>query len=204
MGLYRRFVFPFLCDLTLCSRHVGRYRQELLATAGGDVLEIGFGTGLNLGHYPPSVRRLATADPNPGAHLRAQRRAERAGITLDHHMIGSERLPFPDGTFDCVVCTFTLCSVTDPERAVAEAYRVLRPKGRFLFLEHGLSPDAGVRRWQRRLNGIQRVVGDGCHLDRDIKRLVTGSFKETVKMDEFYLEKTPRTHGYVYRGIATR
>src|SRR5262245_46677114 len=100
MGLYRRFIFPFLCDLTLASRTVGRYRRELLATAGGDILEIGFGTGLNLGHYPPGVRRLATADPNPGAHGRAQRRAERAGIALDHHMIGGERLPFPDGTFD--------------------------------------------------------------------------------------------------------
>jgi ubiquinone/menaquinone biosynthesis C-methylase UbiE len=202
MGLYSRFILPFLCDLTLSSRAVGRYRQELLATASGDVLEIGFGTGLNLGHYPSSVRRLATADPNPGAHRRAQRRAERAGITLDHHMIGGERLPFPDGTFDCVVCTFTLCSVDDPARAIAEACRVLRPKGRFLFLEHGLSPDAGVRRWQHRLNGIQRVLG--CHLDRDIKRLVTGVPFESVNMDEFYLENSPRTHGYVYRGAATR
>jgi ubiquinone/menaquinone biosynthesis C-methylase UbiE len=204
MGLYRRFVCPFLCDLTLCSPTVGRYRQELLATAGGDVLEIGLGTGLNLAHYPPSVRRLATADPNPGAHRRAQKRADRAGITLDHHMIGGEQLPFADGTFDCVVCTFTLCSVNDPERAVSEACRVLRPKGRFLFLEHGLSPDAGVRRWQSRLNGMQRVLGDGCHLDRDIKRLVTGVFYGPVNMDEFYLKKTPRTHGYVYRGTATR
>ena len=93
MGLYRQFILTFLCELTLSSRAVGRYCQELLATASGDVLEIGFGTGLNLGYYPPSVRRLATADPNPGVHRRARRRAERAGITLDHHMIGGERLP---------------------------------------------------------------------------------------------------------------
>jgi ubiquinone/menaquinone biosynthesis C-methylase UbiE len=119
-------------------------------------------------------------------------------------MIGGERFPFPDGTFDCVVCTFTLCSVDDPFRALTETCRVLRPKGRFLFLEHGLSPDAGVRRWQRRLNGVQKVLGHGCHLDRDIKRLVSGVPFESVKMDEFYLEKTPRTHDYVYRGAATR
>ncbi len=204
MGLYRRFIFPALCDLALGTEQVSQYRKELLSAAGGEVLEIGSGTGLNLPHYPPGVRRICTADPNPGVHRRARRRAEAAGVTVDHRTIGGEQLPFEACRFDCVVCTFTLCSVADPGRALAEVYRVLRPAGQFLFLEHGLSPDPGVRKWQRRLNGIQGLLGDGCHLDRDVRALVSAVPFGEVRLEEFYAEKTPRTHGYLYRGIATR
>jgi len=106
--------------------------------------------------------------------------------------------------FDCVVSTFTLCSIEDVNRAIGEVYRVLRPGGKFLFLEHGLSPESGVQRWQRRLNWLQKRIGDGCRLDRNIKELVTAQPFSSAAMDECYLEKAPKTHGYLYQGSATR
>jgi SAM-dependent methyltransferase len=204
MGLYRRVVFPWLCDLLLGSPVVARYRQELLAGVDGNVLEIGLGSGLNLPHYPKHVRTVTAVEPNAGMQSRARRRAEQAGVTVDVRACGGEQLPFADGSFDCVVSTFTLCSITDGGRAVAEAYRVLRPGGRFLFLEHGLSPDPRVRRWQCRLNRIQSWLGDGCRLDRDMRGLVASQPFGSLQVEEFDLEKTPRTHGHMYWGTATR
>jgi SAM-dependent methyltransferase len=204
MGFYRRVVFPWLCDLFLGNPVVARYRQELLTEASGDVLEIGLGSGLNLPHYPKDVRTITAVEPNAGMQSRARRRAEQAGISVDVRACGGEQLPFAEASFDCVVSTFTLCSIPDAARAVAEAYRVLRPGGRLLFLEHGLSPDPGVQRWQRRLNRLQGWLGDGCRLDRDMRALAAAHSFGTLGVDEFDLEKTLRTHGHIYRGIAIR
>src|SRR5262249_28289602 len=144
----------------------------LLAQASGDVLEIGFGTGLNLPHYPAQVRKVTAVDPSAGMHRLARRRVQEAGVAVDLRVLGGERLPLGGGTFDCAVSTFTLCSIPDVSQALAEVYRVLKPGGRFLFLEHGLSPEPRVQKWQRRLNGLEMLLADGCHLDRDIKGLV--------------------------------
>jgi ubiquinone/menaquinone biosynthesis C-methylase UbiE len=183
---------------------VAKHRRNLLATVRGDVLEVGFGTGLNLPHYPAQVRRITTVDPNPGMHHLAQRRVRRSGIEVDHRALGSERLPFENGSFDCVVSTFTLCSIDNVGQALGEVYRVLRSGGRFLFLEHGLSPEPGVQTWQRRLNGLEMRLADGCRLDRNMKELVAACPFSSVEVEEFYLERTPRTHGYLYRGMARK
>src|SRR5439155_1455359 len=129
--------------------------RKLLAHAGGEVLELGFGTGLNLPHYPDRVRRITTVDPNVGMHRLAQNRVRHSGIAVDQRVLSGEKLPFGSATFDYAVSTFTLCSIPNVGQAVAEVYRVLKPGGRFLFLEHGLSPEPGVRRWQRRLNRLE-------------------------------------------------
>ncbi|MBM4073204.1 MAG: class I SAM-dependent methyltransferase, partial [Planctomycetes bacterium] len=171
LGFYSQIVFPCLCDLVLNRPFVAKHRRELLADACGEVLEIGFGTGLNLPHYSFPVRKITTVDPNTGMHRLAQKRVRKSGIDVDQRVLGSERLPFEDGAFDCVVSTFTLCSIQDVEQAVAELYRVLKPGGRFLFLEHGLSPEPKVQKWQRRLNWLAMAFAGGCHLDRDIERL---------------------------------
>jgi SAM-dependent methyltransferase len=204
VGFYTRVVFPRLCDLVLSRPPVARHRRELLAHAGGEVLEIGFGTGLNLPFYPGGVRTLTTVDPNAEMHALARRRIEASGIAVDHRVLGGERLPFDDGTFDCVVSTFTLCSIAGVGRALGEAYRVLKPGGRFLFFEHGLSPRPTVRRWQRRLNWLEVRLADGCRLDRDVRAIVTAQPFSAVAIDQFYISGFPRTHGYMSRGVATK
>jgi ubiquinone/menaquinone biosynthesis C-methylase UbiE len=204
VGFYAQVVVPLLCDFGLDRPFVAKYRRELLTHAGGGVLEVGFGTGLNLPYYPPQVRKVTAVDPNAGMYRRARRRIKRAGVEVDRRLLGGEQLPFGDGAFDCVVSTFTLCSIEGVEQALWEVYRVLRPGGEFLFLEHGLSPEPKVQKWQRRLNWLQMRLAGGCHLDRDMRALVSAQPFASVQVDEFYIEKTPRTHGYLYRGIATK
>lgn len=204
MALYSRVIFPRLCDLFLNKPFVARHRRELLASVQGDILELGLGTGLNLPCYPPTVRKITAIEPNAGMNRRARKRMEQTGISVDQRLIGGERLPFDDNSFDCVVSTFTLCSIAGIEQALSQVYRVLRPGGRFLFLEHGISAETGVRKWQARLNWLEKLIADGCHLDRNIKQLIAGQPFQSVDIVEFYLEKTPRTHGYMYRGIAAK
>jgi len=204
VGLYSQFIFPRLCEWALNTEPVAKHRQELLSQAEGNILEIGFGTGLNLPHYPDRVRRLTVVDPNRGMHRLAQKRIQQRGIDVDQRLLKSEQLPFENGMFDRVVSTFTLCSIEDVNQAIAEIYRVLKPGGKFLFLEHGLSPEPLVQRWQHRLSWLQQRIGDGCRLDRNIKELVKAQPFSSAAMDECYLEKTPKTHGYLYKGAATR
>jgi ubiquinone/menaquinone biosynthesis C-methylase UbiE len=204
MGFYAQVIVPLLCDFGLDRPFVARYRRELLAHASGNILEIGFGTGLNLPCYPRHVRKVTAVDPNAGMYRRARRQIKRTGIEVDRRVLGGERLPFEESTFDCVVSTFTLCSIEDVAQALREVYRVAKAGGKFLFLEHGLSPELHVQKWQHRLNWLQMRVGGGCHLDRDMRGLVTAEPFTAVQIDEFYIEKTPRTHGYMYRGVATK
>jgi ubiquinone/menaquinone biosynthesis C-methylase UbiE len=200
MGFYSRALLPLLCDFVLDRPFVAKYRRELLAHANGNILEIGFGTGLNLPLYAPHVRKVTTIDPNVGMYRRARRRIKDAGIEIDQPVGDGERLPFDDRTFDCVVSTFTLCSIEDVAQALAEVYRVLKSGGELLFLEHGLSPELNVQKWQHRLNWLQMRLAGGCHLDRNIRSLVSAQPFASVKVEEFYIEKTPKTHGYLYRG----
>jgi ubiquinone/menaquinone biosynthesis C-methylase UbiE len=204
VGFYSDVIFPRLCDLLMNRPLVARHRRQLLATVGGDVLEVGFGTGLNLPHYPAEVRRITTVDPNPGMHRLAQGRVRKSKIEIDQRVLSGERLPFEADRFDCAVSTFTLCSLEDVGQAVSEVYRVLKAGGRFLFLEHGLSPEPNVQKWQRRLNWLERCLADGCHLDRNVKELVAARPFSSVEVEEFYMQRTPRTHGYIYRGVARK
>jgi ubiquinone/menaquinone biosynthesis C-methylase UbiE len=183
--------------------HLTKHRKKLLANAAGEVLEVGVGTGLNLPHYPAHVRQITTVDPNPGMRKSLLKRITQTGTKVDHRVVGSEELPFEDATFDCVVSTWTLCSIRDVQRAMRELYRVLKPGGRFLFLEHGLSDIPKVRTWQRRLNGLQMFLA-GCRLDLNVGDLFAGQGFASVEIGNFYLEKTPKTHGFMYQGIATK
>jgi ubiquinone/menaquinone biosynthesis C-methylase UbiE len=204
VGFYARVIFPRLCDFFLDQPEVARHRSQLLADVRGEILEIGFGTGLNLAHYPEHVRQITTVDPNPGMHQRALRRIQQTNIAVKQHLLRGESLPFEDNTFDCVVSTFTLCSIEDVPRALQEVYRVLKPGGRFLFLEHGRSPEPGVQKWQRRWNWLQRRLADGCRLDRDMRSLISAVPFSSLTMENYHLEKAPRTHGYLYQGMAIK
>jgi ubiquinone/menaquinone biosynthesis C-methylase UbiE len=181
-----------------------RLRREVLAQAEGKILEIGFGTGLNLEHYPDHVRHLTALDPGEGMARLARRRIEQSRINVDLHIQTAEDLPFEDGLFDCVVSTWTLCSIGDAGRAIAEISRVLKPGGKLLYLEHGLSDHAGVQRWHTCLTPLHRFLAGGCRLDLDIEALVRpGAFQE-ISVERFVLDHTPRIVGSMYRGIAIK
>ena len=158
MGLYSDSIFPRVYDWLIDTPHWARYRQEQLATAEGKILEIGVGTGLNLPHYPAQVRKLTTVEPNPGMNKLLQRRIEATGIEVDQRILGGEALPFDGETFDCVVSTVTLCSIPRVQQAMNELFRVLRPGSRFLFLEHGVSPDLKVHKMAAAFERVAKKV----------------------------------------------
>lgn len=204
MGFYSKFVFPRFYDCLMDRPCWAKHRRAQLASVSGEILEIGVGTGLNLPHYPDHVKKITTADPNAGMNQQFQRRIDHSGIEVDRQLISSESLPFGESAFDCVVSTLTLCSIPDVRRAMAELYRVLKPGGRVLFLEHGLSPNPQVAKWQRRLDWIQRRVGDGCTLTLEVPELFLTQPFASVQVDNFYLEEAPPTHGYMFHGVATK
>jgi ubiquinone/menaquinone biosynthesis C-methylase UbiE len=203
MGFYSLRILPYLLDWSLSAPIFAKYRQEVLADVKGEVLEIGFGTGLNLSYYPDDIYKIVTVDPNPGVHALAQKRIQSSSIIVEHQIIGGESLPMADNSFDTVVSTFTLCSIPQVEQAIKEIYRVLKPGGKFFFLEHGLSQEPRIQVWQNRLTPLQKVIGDGCHLNRNIRQLVENTF-DNVTLDEFYLENVPKVTGYFYKGVANK
>jgi ubiquinone/menaquinone biosynthesis C-methylase UbiE len=200
---YSEVLFPWGMDKSMSSPIHTEARRNLLRETGGKVVEIGFGTGLNLPQYPDTVEKIWTADPNPGHGSRAQKRIEASAIPVDHQRLHGERLPFDDNFFDFAVSTWTLCSINDLPQALSEIQRVLKPEGRFLFLEHGISPDSQVAKWQNRLNGLQMIYGDGCRLNRNFRELIPASGFRIDTLDEFYQEKQKKYVGYTYRGSAT-
>jgi ubiquinone/menaquinone biosynthesis C-methylase UbiE len=204
MGLYSRLIFPRLCDWSMRTPLIERLRRDVLSAVDGEILEIGLGTGLNLEHYPERVRQITAVDSGLGMTRIARRRIERSHIAVDLRVQTAEELPFEDRRFDCVVSTWTLCSIRDGRRAVTEIGRVLRPGGQFLFLEHGLGDDPGVQRWQRRLTPLQRRVADGCRLDVDIEALIKGRAWAKVWVERFLLEGMPRIVGSMYQGVAVK
>lgn len=204
MGLYHHCVFPYLLDLAMSSKVLRKPRQRTLAPASGRILEIGFGTGMNLRHYPPGINRIEAIDPDVDLDRFSLPRIAASKIGVDFHHLNAEHLPFAAQSFDTVVCTLTLCSIPDVEHALAEVRRVLRRGGQFLFLEHGLSPDPSVARWQHRLTPIQRRLGGGCHLNRDTARLVAAAGLRADRLEHYYLRQVPRFAGYMTEGRATR
>ena len=204
VGLYHHCVFPFLLDRAMSSKVLRRPRTRVLARARGRILEVGFGTGMNLAHYPPGVTRIEALDPDLDLDRYSRPRIEAARIDVDFHHLDASLLPFGESSFDTVVCTLTLCSIPDVMRALAEIRRVLKTGGEFLFLEHGLAPEPSVARWQRRLTPIQRRLGGGCHLDRDTVRLLTVSGLRPAVHDHYYLRRVPRFAGYMTEGYAVK
>jgi ubiquinone/menaquinone biosynthesis C-methylase UbiE len=158
---------------------------------------------LNLPHYPEQVTKITTIDPNPGMQRLARSRIKQSEVTVDYKVLNGESLPMKNATFDSVVCTWTLCSIPLVEQAIAEIYRVLKPEGKFLFIEHGLSQDPKVQVWQNRLTPMQKVIADGCHLNRRINDLVQQQFTN-VTIKQFYAPQLPKVIGYMYQGVAVK
>jgi ubiquinone/menaquinone biosynthesis C-methylase UbiE len=200
--MYSKVLFPGAYDFLMRSRHLAERRRHALARVRGRILEIGIGTGLSLDAYPDEVDRIWAIDPNPGMLRRLEAKKDRKRIAVETQPAGAEQIPHPDDSFDTVSCTHVICSLPDPARALAEVRRVLRPGGRLVFLEHGLSPDPAVARWQRRLNGIQRRFAVGCTLDLPVRTLLPEAGFTFEHLEESYLKGESRTHGYLYEGVA--
>jgi ubiquinone/menaquinone biosynthesis C-methylase UbiE len=203
MNWYSRRVLPHLLEWTMAGEPFARYRRQVLSETSGDVLEIGFGTGLNLAYYPEAVSSLTVVDPNPGmANIAAPRIAE-APLEVISKPLRGEALTMADNSFDWVVSTWTLCSIADLDGALKEIRRVLKPGGRFTFIEHGLSPEPDLQRWQHRLTPLQKRIADGCHFNRAIADDVQAHLS-LERLDTFYEKDLPRVGGYFYRGVAVK
>ena len=197
--LWDRHVYPHLLERVCSTRAIVAERAKWLARLRGEVLEVGVGSGLNLpGVLPGAVGHFVGLDPSPRLLARAAARPCRVPMTL---VAGAaEALPFPAARFDTVLVTYTLCSVADPARALAEARRVLRPAGQLVFVEHGAAPVAGRRRWQRRLTPLWRTIAGNCHLDRDMPRLIEAAGFELAELDA--RDPDAGLLSYAYSGIA--
>jgi len=202
MGFYREQVLPRMLDLGMGRQVIADERRKTLAGVGGTVLEVGFGSGRNLPFYPPEVRKVVAVDPSTVAARLARERIAHAAFPVEYVALDGERIDAPDASFDSVVSTFTLCTIPDPAAALAHMRRVLRPGGRFFFVEHGRAPDAKVQRWQDRLDRVNQALLGGCHLNRDIERLIRDAGFEMERVDKHYLEGAPRFAGFLTRGVA--
>jgi ubiquinone/menaquinone biosynthesis C-methylase UbiE len=201
MAVWRDHVLPRIVDKACARREFAEPRRRTLAGLSGDVVEIGFGSGHNLAHYPADVDRVLAIEPSTVARRLADPRVAASAMTVEFVGLDGQVLPLPDECADAAVTTFTLCTIPDVTNALIELGRVLRPRVRLHFLEHGLSPDPKVAAWQHRLTPIQRRICGGCHFDRPIDQLITQAGFRIVTLENYYLAG-PKTPSYLYQGVA--
>lgn len=200
---YDRHILPRLLCCACGAPAIREQREKIVPLARGRVLELGIGGGLNLAFYDPRTATSVTGvDPSPELRAIAEAAPRAEGLAVEVTAGEAERLPFADASFDTVLCTFTLCSVRSTAAVLAEARRVLRPDGRFLFCEHGLSPDDGVVRWQRRLEPLWTRLAGGCHLTRPVSAAIAAAGFTLDETRRFYLDKVPRPMGWCEQGVA--
>jgi len=203
-SFYDRHILPRLLTCACTSSPVMRQRAKIVPKASGRVLELGVGMGLNLNFYDPDrVESVSGVDPSAALRTAALAASRDVRLHLEVKDATAEALPFDDQSFDCVVCTFTLCSVRAPQAALAEARRVLKPSGRFLFCEHGLAPDAAVAKWQARIEPIWKRIAGGCHLTRPIGSAIAAAGFRIDQSESMYLPKTPKIAAWNEWGVAS-
>lgn len=201
MGFYERRVVPRLVDVTCGNRMFDKVRARVCAGLSGEVLEVGFGSGRNVPHYPDGVDRVLAVDPALRGRELAAERVAASRVPVEYVGLGGQSLPLDDGSVDHVLCTWTLCTIPDAHAALAEMRRVLRPGGALHFVEHGLAPEPEVARWQHRLTPIQRRVAGGCHLDRPIATLIGDAGFALVDLRTYY-GAGPKSFSHFYEGRA--
>jgi SAM-dependent methyltransferase len=204
LGLYRKYMLPWLLHLAMKNREASRYRSRIIPAARGRVLEVGIGSGLNLPYYSRVVESVTGVDPSAELLAMARRATKDLPFPMTFQQGGAERLALDDRSFDTVVTTWTLCSIPEGAMALSEMRRVLRPGGELLFIEHGLSPDRRVAAWQRRLNPLWNRCTGGCNLDRSIDRLIREAGFAIKRLETGYLIQGPRPMTFHFEGRAER
>lgn len=208
MGLqqwYDRNILPRVIGCACGQGQIMKRRSQVVPLASGEVFELGCGGGLNQQFYQHSlVSSLSGIDPHSGLLDQARAQAQARGWRADIREGVGEAIPFPSGRFDTVVCTYTLCSVENPGQVMAEMRRILKPGGRLLFLEHGRAPDAGVARWQERIEPVWKRLAGGCHLTRPIGSALRGAGFEVEPLGQGYIPRTPRFAGWMEWGVARK
>jgi ubiquinone/menaquinone biosynthesis C-methylase UbiE len=202
MGLYGEHVLPRIVNVACDVKAARAQRRQVCAGLAGDVVEIGFGSGLNVPFYPAAVTRVAAVEPADVGWKLAGKRLSASSVPVERSGLDGQSLPFPDDSFDAALSTWTMCTIPDVGAALSELRRVLRPRGTLHFVEHGLAPDAGVQRWQHRLEPLQKRMFGGCHLTRPVADLVTGAGFTITELDVYYEDGSPKFLGANSRGVA--
>ena len=192
MGFYGERVLPRIVNVTCGMKAAAPMRRRVCAGLAGQVVEIGFGSGLNVPFYPPAVDRVAAVEPSGVGWRLAGERLSRTRVPVQRSGLDGQSLPFPDDSYDAALSTWTLCTIPDPAAALREVRRVLKPGGTLHFVEHGLAPDERVRRWQHRLEPMQKRIFGGCHLTRPVVDLLTTAGFTITELDVFYEDGAPK------------
>jgi ubiquinone/menaquinone biosynthesis C-methylase UbiE len=201
MGFYNDFILPRLCDLAMRNKQLLPFRQRVIGAAEGRVLEIGVGTGMNLPFYRQEVTEVLALEPAQKLVAMAKSASRQLTMPVSFIEASAEAIPLDAHSADTIVTTWTLCTISHAATALAEMRRVLRPGGKLLFVEHGLAPDAGVRRWQERLTPAWRCMCGGCHLNRPIDSLIEGAGFRIDRIETGYIPG-PRPMTFMYEGSA--
>jgi len=205
MPFYKDFVYPYLVDRLGDPTPINKVRQQLIPFAQGKVLEIGAGSGANFPHYDSTrVDKLYALEPNPGMIRLAQRQQRRTKLNIEFLDLPGERIPLEDESVDTVVSTFTLCTIADLAAALSGIARVLKPDGKLIFFELGLSPDSRVQGWQKRLEPIYKWLFQGLYLTRNIPSLIMQSGFQINQIESGYLAKFPKSLSYCWWGTALK
>ncbi len=202
MGLYNRYILPCCIDMSCGAKAVTKLRQKVVPLANGVVVEIGIGSGQNLPHYNPNkVSKIIGVDPNEYIWKRSAKRRAASPIDIVRIGLSGEDIPLGNSSVDTVVCTYTLCSIPDPVKALLEMRRILKPGGKVLFSEHGMAPDVDVAKWQSRVDPIWKKIAGGCHTGRDILELFRQADLKIDALNEKYIPG-PKVFSYNYWGAA--
>lgn len=203
MPLYEDHILPHLVNCACATKPTRKQREKVVPLAYGDVLEIGFGSGLNLPHYDPArVRKIWGLEPSEGMRRKARHSLDQSDLDVELLDLPGEEIPLPEASIDTVLVTYTLCTIPDVETALAGMRRVLKPRGTLIYCEHGVAPDDNVRRWQNRLNGTWSRFSGGCNMNRDIPSLIRAGGFEIDVDDRMYIPGL-RILSYNYWGQAT-